>query len=485
MSDQVFSQKIGATITAICLTAFSCNLIKVLNSRDSVQVTESQDFISTEVIKERINQDEIGTETVPQTGELEQHALLTDLSENLVNPDEFEYLGAFRLPPSSDELGWGYSGYAMTYYPQGDPQGENDGFPGSLYVLGHDHTQTIAEISIPTPVISQLKNPVDLPFASMLQPFYDIRGDMYPYLEIPRAGLAYLPPHGDQTSGKLYFCWGQHFQFEPEASHGWSELDLSEPESKGPWHIGSYTNYVTNDYMFEIPQAWSDSFTPGLKLATGRFRDGGWGGLGPTLLAIGPYNEGNPPGPGSALRQVTPLLMYGVPIPGDPSLDISAGHQIAGYSHADEWSGGAWVTSGDRSAMILVGTKAMGNTWYGFSNGVVYPISGDPNEEYPEVPPWPHDDRGWWSDGISAQIIFFDPLELGAVALGEMDTWEPQPYATLTLDDFLFDPGFDFEGGKRYLLGASAFDRQNKLVYIVERLADEDDRSLIHVFRVN
>ena len=28
------------------------------------------------------------------------------------------------------------------------------------------------------------------------------------------------------------------------------------------------------------------------------------------------------------------------------------------------------------------------------------------------MPPWPHDERGWWSDSIEAQLIFYDPEEL-------------------------------------------------------------------------
>jgi hypothetical protein len=104
---------------------------------------------------------------------------------------------------------------------------------------------------------------------------------------------------------------------------------------------------------------------------------------------------------------------------------------------------------------------------------------------YPEVPAWPHDQRGWWSEDISAHLLFFDPAELGAVARGELDTWDPQPYATLSLDEVLFDPGFNYERGKRYLVGAMAFDRGNSLLYIVERLADDGDRSLIHVFQLS
>ena len=73
---------------------------------------------------------------------------------------------------------------------------------------------------------------------------------------------------------------------------------------------------------------------------------------------------------------------------------------------------------------------------------------------------------------------------MGAVARGELETWEPQPYATLVLDEYMYDPATDFERGKAYILGAAAFDRENGLLYIVERLAYDDDRSLIHVLRV-
>lgn len=133
--------------------------------------------------------------------------------------------------------------------------------------------------------------------------------------------------------------------------------------------------------------------------------------------------------------------------------------------------------------MILVGTKAMGENWYGFANGVVYPTSGNPDETYPEVPPWPYDDRGWWSEEISGQVIFYDPDDLAAVAQGELETWEPQPYATMSLDSYLFDPGFNYERGKRYLLGAVTFDREQGYLYIIERQADEE-KSLIHVFQI-
>lgn len=398
-------------------------------------------------------------------------------------PSDLIYQGAFRLPAGSGGSNWEYSGYAMTYYPDGDPQGPDDGTPGSLFALGHDHHQRVSEIAIPVPVRSAGGKPGELNTATTLQGFHDITGGRFGPLEIPRAGLAYLPPQGPQKTGKLHFCWGQHFQFEAVPSHGWSETNLSSPATAGMWRLDGYTNYVTNDYLFEIPEAWAARNTPGLRLATGRFRDGTWGGLGPTLLAYGPWNEGNPPPPGATLKRVTPLLLYGRNVEGASEISVSSKMKMNGFSEADEWSGGAWLTAGKKAAVILVGTKALGKTWYGFSNGVVYPTSGDPGEKYPDVPPWPHDQRGWWSEKIAARILFYDPADLAAVARGASETWEPQPYASLDIDQYLFDPGFDHERAKRYLLGAAAFDRARGLLYVIERRAD-GDKSLVHVFRI-
>jgi hypothetical protein len=403
--------------------------------------------------------------------------------EHLLYPEDLLYQGAIRLPGESGGSNWEYSGYAMTYFPEGDPQGPSDGYSGSLFALGHDHHQQISEISIPPPLISDAKDPNSLNVATTLQPFQDITQGMFGELEIPRAGLTYLPPQGEQSTGKLYFCWGQHFQFEQAPSHGWSTLDLDQPQSAGPWYVGSYPNYVMNDYLFEIPLEWSNNNTLGMRLATGRFRDGTWSGLGPALFAMGPWLEGNPPPGQTQLEQFIPLLLYGEPVPGSPEIAVREEHRMQTYKPADEWSGGAWLTMGGRSAVIFVGTKATGTNWYGFSNGVRYPTSGDPDDPIPEVPPWPYDDRGWWSEGVSAQILFFDPEELASVAGGELATWGPQPYASMAIDDVLFDPGMQVERYKRYLLGAAAFDRERGLLYIMERNADEE-RSLIHVYEI-
>ncbi len=386
----------------------------------------------------------------------------------VILPGDLVYLGAFRLPdlPGMPEnVGWEWGGSAMAYYSDGDPGGSADGYPGSIFGAGHDQTQYISEISIPVPIISAGKNVADLNTAETLQGFRNIRGNLFDHLdwEMPRVGLAYLPKQGSQTTDKLYFCWATHAPGEDDdtsPTHGWCELDLSSPHSVGIWGIGGSWKYVTSDYIFDIPQSWADTYTPGKYLATGRFRDGGQRGEGPSLIAYGPWNEGNPPASGSMLS-ATLLLLYGNAYQSNPPA-------MNDYHHSDEWAGGAWLTVGDNSAVIFVGTKGQGDCWYGCADGT-------------DEPPWPDDcDRGWWSTSFVGQILFYNPDDFAAVAQGEMETWEPQPYATMNIDQYLYH----IESEQQlHHVGAASFDRERGLLYVFEPLADAD-KPLLHVWRV-
>ena len=392
-------------------------------------------------------------------------------STPLIQPTDLEYVGAFGLPGGSNGTSWEWGGNAMACCPKGDPQGPEDGFGGSIFGTGHDWYQQISEISIPVPVVSPTKKLSDLNTATTLQGFQDIRGRLgVGQMELPRAGMAYLPPQGAQTTDKLHFCWGEHYQEAQVVSHGWCELDLSRPKAAGGWYLGDLANYSTNDYMFTIPEAWATANTPGKLLATGRFRDGGWSGQGPSLFAYGPWNHGNPPAARTRLA-ATPLLLYST-----SSYDEPVDRKMNGYHHADEWSGGAWLTAGDRSAVIFVGTKGTGECWYGFANGVRWPE----NPPYPPVPPPPNDQRGWWSTGFEGQFVFYNPGHLAAVAKGTLKRYAPQPYASLNVDEHLFNVR---SAQQKYHLGAASFDRTNGLLYVFEYRGD-GDKPLVHVWRV-
>lgn len=76
------------------------------------------------------------------------------------------------------------------------------------------------------------------------------------------------------------------------------------------------------------------------------------------------------------------------------------------------------------------------------------------------------DFRGWWTTSWDAQFILYDPADLARVAAGEMLPSQPQPYATLDIDERLFlNPSgveTDMLGtGKqrRYRIGDVAYDR--------------------------
>ena len=71
-----------------------------------------------------------------------QMLLLSEMKPSVstrITPEDFTYLGAFRLP--GDEARprtFEYGGSAMTFNPAGDPGGAGDGFPGSLFIMGHN-----------------------------------------------------------------------------------------------------------------------------------------------------------------------------------------------------------------------------------------------------------------------------------------------------------------------------------------------------------
>jgi len=388
-----------------------------------------------------------------------------------LQPSDLVYRGAFRLPDGSGGSSWEYSGDAMAYRPDGDPAGPADGFPGSLYGIGHDWQKYVSEISIPVPVVSAGRNPEELNTAGTLQPFTDVRagvGSLDVLQEMPCVGMAYLPAQAGQTSAKLYLCWGIHMQEGEEvhvASHMWCEPDLTG--ALGAWRIGNYSVYSVNDYMCDIPASWADAHAGGRRLATGRFRDGGWGGQGPALFACAPWQHGNPPAPDTVLG-ATPLLVYSSTATDEPPY-----HTMRDYHHADEWAGVAWLTAGNRAAVVFVGTKGAGDCWYGLPDGTVWP----------DEPPYPEDPeglRGWWSTRFGGQMLFYDPADLAAVAEGRMAPYEPQPYATLDLDNVLYH----ITGTQQKShVAACAFDRERGFLYVFEPLAD-GGKSLVHVWQV-
>ncbi len=423
-----------------------------------------------------------------------------------VRPADFTYLGAFRLPLEEDEensFAWG--ALAMTFRPGGDPSGAGDGFAGSLFLTGHPYQlpkgRQVAEISIPAPVKS--KNAADLPKARILQPLRNVTGETFAHFnELPRVGLQYLD---DPAAGpKIHIAFGQHMGSDvKKGTHGAFDPDLARPAFSGPWHIAGHSTFSVNGYLFEIPKEWADKHVGGRVLATGRFREGGWSGMGPGLIAYKPWDEsGASAGPGAALNAVS-LIKYNTADEG-----VEPGKILRQYQHPDEWEGGAWLTtSTGKSAVLMAGTKSSGaRCWYGFVNpkGPQFPcVYGAQAEEewscmMADGRPCPKEDRkecsghngnrGWWSDRFEAQFILYDPGDLADVAAGRKKPYEPQPYAAVSLDNYLYlnSPEETMLGSgkqRRHRIGAVAYDRRGDLLYVMEPHAD-GAKPVVHVWRV-
>ncbi len=396
----------------------------------------------------------------------------------------------------------------MTFRPGADA--ENDGFPGSLFITGHDRMPygelpdggQIAEVSIPAPSLS--RNVSNLPQAEFLQTFHNVLAGRFGRMDtIPRIGLLYLD--SPISGARLHVAYGQHFEPDPTPpTHGWFAPNLANPDFRGEWFIAGQSWYSVNDYLFEIPVDWGNAYVEGRLIATGRFRDGGWSGMGPTLIAYRPWDaNGNPPTAGASI-EATPLLRYA------DSIETDAIERcLSGYQHPDEWSGGAWLTTpSGQSAVVFAGAKSLGaKYWYGYVNpaGPELPcVDGEVTDfltcRLADGSPCPPQDfqecsahngvRGWWTSRWETQIIFYNPADLARVARGEIASWQPQPYAVLNLDAHMFfnPSGVEVEqlgsgSQRRYRIGDVAYDRANGLLYLLELFAD-GAKPVVHVWRV-
>lgn len=425
---------------------------------------------------------------------------------DLVRPEDLTYLGAFRLPGGDEPpLTFAYGGNAMTYNPDNN----------TLFITGHDRQpygdlpngSQVAEISIPTPMIAA--DPSGLPQAVFVQNFHNVFDGQFVGLdEIPRIGLQYL--NHPTTGALLHVAWGIHLQGDAHPTHGWFSPALDAPNFQGTWYIGNQDMYSVNGYLFDIPIAWANANTGGRYLATGRMRDGGMGGMGPSLFAYTPWQaDGSPAANGTHLSESV-LLRYE-----SSYYTEEITRSLRGYQHPDEWEGGAWLTTNSgKSAVLFSGTKSNGTKyWYGFVNpaGAEYVCVDTHITDFPtcrmadgSVCP-PEDfvgcceeelgtcvsERGWWSTRWDAQLIFYNPADLARVATGEMQPWQPQPYAVLDVDEHLYLTQPEWEviavgsgQQRRFRLLDAAYDSTRGLLFVLERFGD-GVKPVVHVWRVN
>lgn len=415
--------------------------------------------------------------------------------ENLINPEnDIERLGAFRVPqdntsiPKCQNAGykhWSYAGRGLAYFPEGDPS-SSDGYPGSLYALGHDNCLWISEISIPSPSLAT--NPSDLSRATELKPFTDFWPRVYSKngqlnwapdtSDGPEARITYHP--GDSQGvgkGIHYSIWDDYSGDNNTPVHGMLSLDLSD--TFGPWHIGGlpgsethvpYT--LTGKLLHAEPQAWADRVTGGRSLMVGL----GWSisgvgipSAGPTFYAVAPGKtepDSNVLARAEDALTAKELLRYGSPDFPD---------------EVDKWNANwnpetrvEWASFIDR-AILLSGYRGLGDYWYGNEDGSETVLT---DWDLPLTRSG--STRGWQISQKVPVFYFYDPEDFAKVASGEREAWEPKPYRMMDSGQFFFNKVDDASN-----IRAIAYDAARKYLYVVERnIWAYDPEPVIHVLKI-
>jgi hypothetical protein len=406
----------------------------------------------------------------------------------VVHPDQFEYLGAFNVPPEGKgNLSWAYAVCGLTWRSDGDPDGPEDGHPGSLFGVGHAHGRCVSEFTIPRPVISKKKDWRDLPNARTLQKFAAVTTGTVAVdgkeFRLRVHALQYLPPQGPQKMPKLYFSGWRSYRPTNGWTHGMCHADLSKPEPAGMWRLKGHSAFCGVSACLRIPDDWAKKHCGRMTLGFGGGINGthGYGtGRGPALFACAPWREyvdGKPPKAGAELRSKT-LLKYG----------DWRGPTVRDVQVSDGWHGAAWVRRGDRSALVFVGVKDIGTGWYGYpkddkglkvfdrkkrkeGESRFVNEKGEPVEKV-------KGGRGWKADRPRGCIYVYDTADLAAVAAGEKQPGEPQYVARMDVTDRMFmTPG----------LTGCGYDPASHVLYTFEKRGSNvryGGQPVVHVWRI-
>lgn len=395
-----------------------------------------------------------------------------NLEKSLLQMSQLHYVGAFRLPRvgGGGASRFGYGGWAFALNADAN----------SIYVVGHDNDQLVAEVSIPTPLDHHAAGIAGLNTASFLQNFTDITEGMAPSLNSGNGfqinGLAYLPAQGSQTSSHLYWTAREYYNVDrsDDLSHGMSELDFAHPNAQGLWRLSP--NMRSAGYIMTIPEDFANTYLGGKRLASGLFTQQGVSATsaGPALFAFAPWLDdvnGIAPAAGTALSN-TPLVYY--PYNEDGS---ESGEQITesswwvheGSSNfpefqiPDRWDSAVWIETPSSHGIVVFGQRADGRTYYGDQRPGDCTIA-----------------KGYHGEPYHPSLVMYDPSDLAAVASGNKNPTTVLPYLEQdTSSLFVNTCVFEFHG--------AGYDAQQQLLYVLQRQADTVDgepQPLIYVFHV-
>jgi hypothetical protein len=361
-----------------------------------------------------------------------------------IEPGALKWTGAFRLPAGNfGDSSFNFGGWALAYYPPND----------SLYIVGHDHQQSVAEISIPGAV--ETRSLGELPTATMRQPFADPTEGRRPQVDdYPRTRIGGLLVFGGRLIGAAYSFFDA--DLNAVSSHFTHSLTLGEKNSATGMHrVGANLNpafFAGN--MALIPAAWRS--TLGGPAITGQccLSIIARTSLGPSAFVFDPAQL-NPKTPTPA----TPLVYYTEQNPLQP---WNASNTLE-FNNSTEMAG-AFIPEGSRS-LIFVGRHGIGVFCY--RCGAPDPFCrGDV-----QAPPY------------QVQVWAYDLNDLSAVRAGRRAPWDVRPYAIWALTGNKHAAPLPFFSSCMSVRGL-AYDGATQRVWIAAQMAD-GELPVIHQFQLD
>jgi hypothetical protein len=360
----------------------------------------------------------------------------------LLHEADLDYIGAFRVPQGKignvGQATFGYGGTAPAYNPTNN----------SLFLVGHDYDQAIAEISIPEIIdTNQISN---LRTASLLQPFSAVRSRIPDFTLSGETKIGGLQVVDNQLVGTFY----EYYDANGDAVDSHFKLDslnLASANVSGLYQVGNYGGGFVGGYMTPIPEEWQAEL--GAPYLTGQ--------AALSIISrtsVGPAAFGFDPAQlGSATAPATNLVSYPLAHPLRPETStnplFNLTSRITGV-----------VMPPNTSSVIFFGSHGTGEYCYGTEVECNDPVK---------------ESKGTHSVGglYEYQAWAYDVHDLIDVKNGLKESWQIQPYDVWTFDLPM--------GGARKEIGGVAFDSQSGRIYVSQQLVDGNGNyPIINVFQL-
>lgn len=386
----------------------------------------------------------------------------------LIYGNHLEYLGAFKVQETDD---FSYGGSAIAFNPANN----------SLYIVGHINQQKVAEISIPTPVISA--NLALLNRSTTIQSFVDvtegrrelIRSDGTALNDSNGARIGGLLVHDNKLIGSSY----AFYSYLGTRSHFTSGLNLATTGDVTGMHFvgsaGTPSSSFINGWMSHIPSDLQADLGGPVLLGNGCLSILGRTSYGPSAFSFDPSRLGV-----DSPVATTPLFYYP-----DTHQTLNGVNDSRDASPLFNWTtkiAGMTMVNGSRSVLYF-GYHGIGPTGYGNWTSDPEKIGTDCNNDGTVCY---YDPTGMGAKGPHAypyiyQVWAYDSNDMVDVKNGTKQPWEVVPYAIWTLP-FPVAPTDQYGG-------SAAYDPATGRLYISQpaggRISSSMKPPLIHVFQVN